>query len=113
MTDKPPPKKKVSSRIPIRLFLEFAPEVKTSQHVDEIEHDDRLPSPSAIMVEEPLQDIIRTLSDTAGGFVEPFDDIDSTILAQETERERAQPQESEREQAPTQESEREQAPNIS
>lgn len=64
------------------------------------------------MVEEPLQDSIRTKSDTAGGFVESFDDIDSMILAKETERERAQSQESERERAPTQESEREQAPNI-
>lgn len=112
MTDKPPPKKKVFSRIPIRLFSESTPEVETSQHVDEIEHDDRPPTPSTIMVEEPLQDIIRTPSDTVGGFVESFDDIDSTILAQETERERAQSQESERERAPTQESEREQDPNI-
>jgi len=122
MTDKPPPKKKVFSWIPIRLFSESTPEVETSQHVDEIEHDDRPPTPSAIMVEEPLQDIIRTPSDTVGGFVESFDDIDSTILAQETERERAQSQESEgervqsqeseRERAPTQESEREQDPNI-
>jgi hypothetical protein len=107
MADKPPPKNKVFLRIPIRLFSESTPKVETSQHVDEIEHDDRPPSPSAIMVEEPLQDIIRTLSDTVGGFVESFDDIDSTILAQETERERVQSQESERERAPTQESERE------
>lgn len=54
-----------------------------------MEHDDRPPSPSAIMVEEPLQDNIGTPSDTADGFVESFDDINSTILAQETERERA------------------------
>jgi hypothetical protein len=53
-----------------------------------------------------------TPSDTADGFVESFDDIDSTILAQETERERAQSQESERERAPTQDSEREQTSNI-
>lgn len=112
MADKPPPKKKVFSRIPIRLFSESTPEIETSQHLAEIEHDDRPSSPSAIMVEEPLQDNIRTPSDTADGFAEPFDDIDSTILAQETERERAQSQESEREQAPTQESEREQTPNI-
>jgi len=112
MADKPPPKKKVVSRIPIRLFSESTPEIETSQHLAEIEHDDRPSSPSAIMVEEPLQDNIRTPSDTADGFVESFDDIDSTILAQETERERAQSQESERERAPTQESEREQTPNI-
>jgi hypothetical protein len=112
MADKPPPKKKVFSRIPIRLFSESTPEIETSQHLAEIEHDDRPSSPSAIMVEEPLQDNIRTPSDTADGFVESFDDIDSTILAQETERERAQSQESERERAPTQESEREQTPNI-
>jgi hypothetical protein len=61
---------------------------------------------------EHKQDNIRTPSDTAGGFVESFDDIDSTKLAQEIERERAQSQESERERAPTQESEREQTPNI-
>jgi hypothetical protein len=112
MADKPPPKKKVFSRIPIRLFSESTPEIETSQHLAEIEHDDRPSSPSAIMVEEPLQDNIRTPSDTADGFVESFDDIDSTILAQETERERAQSQESKRERAPTQESEREQTPNI-
>jgi len=112
MSDKPPPKKKVFSRIPIRLFSESTPEIETSQHLAEIEHDDRPSSPSAIMVEEPLQDNIRTPSDTADGFVESFDDIDSTILAQETERERAQSQESKRERAPTQESEREQTPNI-
>jgi hypothetical protein len=106
MTDKPPPKKKVFLRIPIRLFSDSTPEVQTSQHVDEIEHD-RPPSPSAIMVEEPLQDIICTPSDTDGGFVESFDDIDSTILAQETERERVQSQESEGERAQSQESERE------
>jgi hypothetical protein len=112
MADKPPPKKKVFSRIPIRLFSESTPEIETSQHLAEIEHDDRPSSPSAIMVEEPLQDNIRTPSDTADGFVESFDDIDSTILAQETERERAQSQESERERAPTQDSEREQTSNI-
>ncbi len=112
MADKPPPRKKVFLRIPIRLFSESTPEIETSQHLAEIEHDDRPSSPSAIMVEEPLQDIIRTPSDTAGGFVESFDDIDSTILAQETERERAQSQESKRERAPAQESQREQAPNT-
>jgi F0F1-type ATP synthase epsilon subunit len=62
------------------------------------------------MVEEPLQDSIRTPSDTAGGFVKSFDNIDSKILAQETERERAQSQESERERAQSQKSERERAP---
>jgi hypothetical protein len=97
MADKPPPRKKVFLRIPIRLFSESTPEIETSQHLAEIEHDDRPPSPSAMMVEEPLQDNIRTPSDTVGGFVESFDDIDSTILAQETERERAQSQDSERE----------------
>jgi hypothetical protein len=80
MADKPPPRKKDFSQIPIRLFSESTPK---------IEHEDRPTSPSAFMIEELLQDIIRMLSDTAGGFVESFDDdLDSTILAQETERER-------------------------
>jgi len=41
MTDKPPPKNKVFSRIPIRLFSESTPEVETIQHVDKIENNDR------------------------------------------------------------------------
>jgi hypothetical protein len=78
-----------------------------------MEHEDYPPSPSAFMVEEPLQDSIRTPSDTASGFADSFDDdLDSTILAQESERERAPAQESESERAPAQESERERAPNT-
>jgi hypothetical protein len=111
MADKPPPRKKVFFWIPIRLFSESTPEVETSQHADEIEHEDRPPSPSAIMVEEPLKDSIRTPY-TTGGFVKSFDDLDSTILAQETKQKRAQSQESKRERAPAQESQREQAPNT-
>jgi hypothetical protein len=65
------------------------------------------------MVEEPLQDSVRTSSNTAGGFVESLNDVlDSTILAQEIERERARSQESESERTPSQEFEREQAPNT-
>jgi len=81
MANKPPSRKKLFLRIPTRLFSESTPEAETSQHVDEIEHDDRPPSPSAFMVEEPLQVSIRTPSDTTGGFAEFFyDDLDSTIL---------------------------------
>jgi hypothetical protein len=54
-----------------------------------------------LMVDEPLQDSIRTPSDTAGGFAEFFDDdLDSTILVLEFEREQVLAQESERERAP-------------
>jgi hypothetical protein len=42
------------------------------------------------MVDEPLHDSIRTPSDTASGFAEFFyDDLDSTILAHDSERKRA------------------------
>jgi hypothetical protein len=87
----------------------FSAEVETSQHVDEMEHEDRPPSLSVFMV----KDSIRTPSDTTGRFAKSFDnDLDSTILAQESERERALAQKSERERAPAQESERERAPNT-
>jgi hypothetical protein len=90
MANKPPPRKKFFLRIPIRLFQESTPEVETSQHVDEMEHEDCPPSPSAFMVDEPLQDSIRTPPDTAGELAESFDDdLDSRILAQEFEREQA------------------------
>jgi hypothetical protein len=68
MADKPPLRKKLFLRIPTRLFLESTPEAETSQHVDEMEQDDRPTSPSAFMVEESLQDNICTLLDTADGF---------------------------------------------
>jgi hypothetical protein len=63
-----------------------------------MEHEDRPPSPHAFMVDEPLQNSIHTPSDKAGEFAESSDDdLDSMILAQESEREGAPAQESERE----------------
>jgi hypothetical protein len=42
--------------------------------------DPRPPSPSAFFDEEPLFDSIYTPSDTASGFAELLDDLDTTIL---------------------------------
>jgi hypothetical protein len=83
-----PPKNRLYARIPARRVTKSTVEAQPSQHVDEMAQDPHPPSPIAFMVEETLLDSTRTPSETDGGFAEYFnDELDSTILAHEDERE--------------------------